>query len=194
MAEINRVPIVDGEVVYEFNIHDLGEKSIFEFIQKIYSDNTKWKKPGVLVDALVYRCPLESVLEKFKCGRPALEWVLSHDFDDCELIISSLDEIVGARRIGVGMPEEPEVENNDSFNLFKRKKEELPLWAFVDNENYSDCFEDFDIFNEKAVEKAFDVLCTGKFIPVNSDFTNLRKELKQIFSNVENNGLVFGEE
>ena len=121
MSEINRIPIVDGEVAYEFNIYDLEGKAIFEFIQKIYSDNTKWKKTGVLVDALVYRCPLDIALEKFKCGRPALEWVLSHDFDDCHLIISSLDELVGVRRIGIGMPEEPEIGKNDKFTLSRRK-------------------------------------------------------------------------
>ena len=65
MVDINTLSLPDGEVVYSYKIHDLGNKKVFDFVQKIYSSCTSFGKKSVLVDALVYRADLDDVLTKF---------------------------------------------------------------------------------------------------------------------------------
>ena len=192
MVDINTLSLPDGEVVYSYKIHDLGNKKVFDFVQKIYSSCTSFGKKSVLVDALVYRADLDDVLTKFNCGINALEWVLTHDFDDFVLLENALDEIPSRVKFGMCMPEIQDAQNKDGVFSIIKKEKEYPVTVLVNGENYSEMFSDFDLFDEHAVEKAFEVMCSGKYIKADNDLSKLEEDLKVIFSNVEINGLVFG--
>ena len=191
MVKINMISLPDGEAVYSYKIHDLGDKKVFDFVQEIYSSSNIWNKNNVLVDALVYRCGLEDVLNTLNCRQESLEWVLTHNFDDFVLLETALEEIEGCIRIGIGMAE---MENYaDKSNFFHRKKEE-PVFAIVNSRNISKLFSCFDIFDENAVLKAYKLLCSGEYIKADNNFENIESDVEFVLSESFANGLVFGEE
>ena len=77
------------------------------------------------------------------------------------------------------------------FKTYDDSKNEVNV--FVDYKDYSRLFDDFDAFEDRAVDKAYELLVSGKFIKLDSNLNKLEREVKEVLSSVVENGFFFGE-
>lgn len=167
-----------------YDIKQYKDRDFIIFVQKDYTDNNKWKKPQVVSDMFIqsYNLPkgifsdLPETIEKTVKinGNEILEYLLGYLDEAANNFGGKVDKI--QLSLPTGRFATP-------FDILRYKDTFLPLIVKIDEKDVSRCFQDFDCFKEKTVEKAYEALIDGNIPEINSDLfdkegiNNLHNEL-----------------
>ena len=158
--ELKREVGDNGDIVtVNVDVDNSKNKLIVLFKVSKYSDNNKWNESQVLTDVEVSRCQISDIYKNADpTGIKLLDYITSNK-KNIESIIKNVEQISSkADHIYIGLP--------TSVTLFdsprRIRNSFRPLIVEINDEDGSRCFQDFDVFNSRAVNVAYDALINGK--------------------------------
>ena len=163
------------EVTYSYNVQPSSKGDIIDFVISVYSDNNDWGKEKVLTSAITYRRKFDDVLEYLGVSKEGFHDFLMADFEEDLAFEDALDSTVGDL-IHIEL-----VDRNKQGGFAGYDDSENFLTVLINQEDYSCMFDSFDVYEDNAVNKAFEILVSGKHIKPDNDFTNLARDLTEVF-------------
>lgn len=158
--ELKREVADNGDIVtVNVDVDNSKNKLVVLFKVSKYSDNNKWNESQVLTDVEVSRCQISDIYKNADpTGIKLLDYIASNK-ENIESIIKNVEQISSkADHIYIGLPTSVTL-----FDSHRRIRNSFrPLIVEINDEDGSRCFQDFDIFNSKAVNIAYDALINGK--------------------------------
>lgn len=158
--ELKREVANNGDVVtVNVDIDNSKNKLVVLFRVSKYSDNNKWNESQVLTDIEVSRCQISDIYKNADpTGIKLLDYITSNK-ENIESIFKNVEQISSkADHVYIGLP--------TSVTLFdsprRIRNSFRPLIVEINDEDGSRCFQDFDVFNSRAVNVAYDALINGK--------------------------------
>lgn len=194
MVEIFRKSYGDNVFVFGYKITETENGEVIDFINNTFSNVNKWNKENLLTGSVVYRRRLSDILEYLGFDREDFERNIKTSYEEGLTIEDSIDNTEG-NLFQILMPTRYTSKNGKSEKVsgwYDDSKNEVNV--FVDRDDYSFLFEDFDVFEEKAVNKAYELLVSGDFIKVDNNLKHLEKDVEGVLSRVLENGFFFSDE
>lgn len=188
MVEIERKKTNNCDIVSGYEIKNSNNGEIIDFVQKVYTDKNQWNKKNVFSAAIVYRRNLRDVLDYFGVTKDAFENAMRSESVDIMAIFDMIDSTIG-NEYHIELPKKFVEGVKGDFDPYDDSNNET-LTVVINRNDYSSLFDDFDIFDEEAAQKAYDVLCSGNYIEVDNDLSDLEHDLNMICSDVFINGLL----
>ena len=177
--------------VFGYDIKNSESGEIIDFVTCVYSEKTIWQGENVLSTVIVNRRSLKDILEFF--GTTKENFISNLTKDNVDVL--AIEDAIGDTRgdlIHISLPSRyllTQKLDSNKKNYYNDSKNDLNV--FINKEDYSSAFEYFDVFESKVVDKAYEVLVSGKFLKADNKFENLKSDIENIFNNFERNGFVF---
>lgn len=172
MVEVKKECLDGYTYVLGYNIKEESEPQVFEIVQKIYTDNNKWNKKNILSDICITKCYLCSLLQHLMCGRQTLEEAIENDCETLQILENVLDGFNTVEKTIISLPYRTKMNNRGVPEGFRWGKDTFyPLSVKVNNFDVSLAFQDFDVYEDRAVDEAVK-LFDDLFIPANKNDRN----------------------
>ena len=167
MIEILKEEMGSYDYVCGYRIFKLDDTEMFDFVQKLYTDNNKWGKKGVFSDVIINRCQLKDILDFIGIDKEDFKKTLNNDFQDTV----GLEDIIGSLKssmlMKVSLPHRTILVDRGCKKDFRGYKDTFyPVSVTVKPNEYSDFsryFMDFYDYEEKAVDEAYKVLTESNY-------------------------------
>ena len=184
MVELKSEKVKDYTYVYGYNIEEENPED-FEMFVKVYTDNNKWNKKDVLCDVQIIRCSLFSLLKKVYCAQETLEEIIQGNFENFVNLKDVIKELPEYEDIQISLPYRVRLMDRGCPDGFRSYKSSFyPVTVTIAPHEYSDfsrLFQDFDVYQEKAIDEALKV-----FNEVKTTYKlNTNDAEKKILKNIE---------
>lgn len=155
---------------------------VVQFSQFEQGDNNKWHNPKVITDVFVERYSIDP-----RYAGMDLESFVQDCYEKGEDVKNSVENIsIGRDYVTISLPTTRYVQSSPRGFI---KDTIFPLIVKINNQDVSRDFFDFDLFDHRAVDKAYAALINGE-IPVAknayTDFSGVQKLHEELVSSKEN--------
>ena len=172
MNNIYKTSMGTFDMHFGYRFHNLEGTEMFDFVQHIKRNMfNHWNKKEILTDVVISRCELQEVLDYLKVSKEELKNVLDGGLNEPYALIDAIESADKKSIISFGYTWKNRfVKQNIDPNNY--------IYFFKDKVDYSNLFNGLRPYQDKAVEKVYEMLKSENY-PLNpKDQEGFEKALK----------------
>ncbi len=179
MKQISKEKMGVFDMFFGYRFHKLGDTEMFDFVQQIKRNMfDRWDKREILTDVVISRCELAKVLDYLNVSKDELKKVLDSGLEEPYALIDAVENSEKKSIITFGYTWKNRFvkQNIDETNF---------IYMFKDKVDYSYLFNSFRPYQDKAVQKIYELLKNENYPSDQKDIVGFEKALNESISAIE---------